>query len=412
MATTKFIIRRKKINKEGKAPIYLQYTHNGKTLQFSTQEKIKPGDWNDRSGKPKSLKNRPDLIELHDAIKPIEETIQSIVRNARATGKEPVKEYVKRQYESAVKGIVSEKGFTDYFQQYIDASATIKSKAIVSVYRYVLNDLINFSKSKRVALEFDNINAHFYDRFVKYLIKDLHNFNNTVGKKVKTLKSFLNWATERGYNKKMDYKKFKVYREETDIIYLKEGELINMYEYNFSKNKRLEAARDLFCLECFTGLRYSDASQLKPGNIHEDYIMVRFEKTDDPQRVPLNDYSKELLAKYGNEDGRIVPPRLSNQKLNYYIKEVAEIVGIDETTTITRKKGNEKVKETAPKFSFISTHTGRRTFVTLSLEKGMRPEVLMTITGHRTLRSFQRYIKIIDQVRQEEMARVWSRVSA
>jgi integrase len=100
---------------------------------------------------------------------------------------------------------------------------------------------------------------------------------------------------------------------------------------------------------------------------------------------------------------------ISVQKLNDYIKQIAKTAGITEKVQkVTFKGPNRKVTE-HPKYELMASHTGRRTFITLSLEKGMRPEVLRQITGHTTLRLLEKYIKITDKVAEEEMLNVWGK---
>ncbi|HPO62405.1 MAG TPA: hypothetical protein PK762_04920 [Candidatus Kapabacteria bacterium] len=85
------------------------------------------------------------------------------------------------------------------------------------------------------------------------------------------------------------------------------------------------------------------------------------------------------------------------------------MANISKLITITRYIGAERIEETKPKYELISNHMARRTFVTLSLEKGMRPEVVMMITGHKNYYRMKRYVKITNTVKEEEMKRVWSK---
>ena len=82
---------------------------------------------------------------------------------------------------------------------------------------------------------------------------------------------------------------------------------------------------------------------------------------------------------------------------------------INESVIVTKYRGLEKVEFLEPKYNFISSHTARRTFVTLSLEKGMRPETVMSITGHKDYKTFKKYIKLTDKVKMNEMNQIWSK---
>src|ERR1043165_9790080 len=94
--------------------------------------------------------------------------------------------------------------------------------------------------------------------------------------------------------------------------------------------------------------------------------------------------------------------------MNYYLKDLGKLLDINDITTKTRYSGKEAIEDIKPKYEFISTHTARRTFVTLSLEKGMRPETVMSITGHKDYKTLKRYIEITSKVKEMEMKKVWN----
>ncbi len=99
MATVKTIIRKNKLNREGLAPIYLQYCYQTKTVLISTGERIDPSDWNDQKGKPRKLKNREDLVQLGAFVRQQESRIEEIIREARLQGVEPTLDLVKEVYK-------------------------------------------------------------------------------------------------------------------------------------------------------------------------------------------------------------------------------------------------------------------------------------------------------------------------
>ena len=250
------------------------------------------------------------------------------------------------------------------------------------------------------------MNTKFYDLFKTFLIKDQHQTNNTIGKYISTLKTFLHWATDREYNSNLTFKKFKVPNENADIIYLTEQELFHIYNFILN-NKRLESVRDVFCFGCFTGARFSDVSKLTKDDIKQNAWHLRTTKTRDKLEIPLNEFALEILEKYTSQ-GRMLPI-MSNQKINLYLKQLGKLLDINEQTTKTMYRGAEPVVLNKEKWEFISTHTARRTFVTLSLEKGMRPEVLMSITRHKDYKTMKKYLKIVSKVKETEMNSVWKR---
>jgi integrase len=124
--------------------------------------------------------------------------------------------------------------------------------------------------------------------------------------------------------------------------------------------------------------------------------------------IPLNPYSAAILQKY--RESRKPLPIISNQKTNDYLKELCELVKIDTPIEIVREFGVEKIARTHKKYELVSIHTGRKTFTTLSLEKGIASQDVMAITGHTTFKAFKRYIEVTSKRKQAAMAKAWGEV--
>jgi integrase len=188
-----------------------------------------------------------------------------------------------------------------------------------------------------------------------------------------------------------------------------------------SKIKKYEQVRDAFCFACTTGLRYSDLAQLKREHIKEDEIILTVKKTKERLSIPLTPYSRAILDKYRML--RKPLPIISNQKMNYYLKGwdeknksgkvikkhkgICELAGINEPVEIVRYRGAKREANIYPKYELVGVHTGRKTFATLSLEKGMSAEEVMSITGHKDYKSFKRYVKITEQRKKVVMLKAW-----
>lgn len=299
-----------------------------------------------------------------------------------------------------------EKAFLEYFDEYIEVNSIQRTVSTLRKYRGIYNHLVNFSEKKNYPLTFEGINMRFYDELSSYLISDLKHTENTVWKTFATLKAFMAWAMERDLHHNLTYKKFKVQQRDVEITTLTEDELDMLYEYDLSKHPRLARVRDVFCFACFTGQRYSDLALLKHSDIKDNKWHLRQQKTDSINRVPLSPRAMAILERYSEYTYPLPVP--SNQKMNDYLKELCKEVGLDEPTTITLKRGGKREEETVPKYELISTHTGRRTFITLALEGNMRAEMVMSITGHKDYQSFKKYIKITDKMKEREMERFWA----
>lgn len=232
--------------------------------------------------------------------------------------------------------------------------------------------------------------------------------NTTIAKQLSTIKTFLNYARMRGIKVSDNYKDFKIKRETLEVIALTNEEFETLYHFDLAGNKKLSHVRDVFCFACATGLRYSDLKQLKREHIKNYEIRLIVKKTKEPLTIPLNPYSQAILDRY--KDLHRPLPVISNQKTNEYIHEFCKLAGLIDPVEIVRFRGSKREAITYPKHELISVHTGRKTFATLSLEKGMSAEEVMTITGHLDYRSFKRYVKVTEQRKKVVMRNAWGEI--
>lgn len=167
----------------------------------------------------------------------------------------------------------------------------------------------------------------------------------------------------------------------------------------------LAKTRDIFCFCCFTSLRYSDASNLKWSSINGDKMTITTIKTADTITIELNKYALAILDKYRAEasSGNYVFPRITNQRMNIYLKELCELCGINQPITQTYYSGSNRIEETSPKYELIGTHTGRRTFICNALMLGIPAEIVMKWTGHSDYKAMKPYIAIADAAKAKAM---------
>lgn len=263
-------------------------------------------------------------------------------------------------------------------------------------------------------LEFEDLTKQGLSMFVDYMhtvpisSKKKGLKNSSIRKNLDNLKWFLRWATEKGYNKELAFTTFqpKLKEVRNTVVYLTWEELMLIYNFKIpSSCSHLEKVKDVFCFCCFTSLRYSDVANLKRSNVFEDYILVTTIKTYDTLRIELNKYSKAILEKYKNEvyENNLALPVISNQKMNDALKELGEMCGIDAPVSITYYKGSERIDEVYKKYELLTTHCGRRTFISNAIMLGIPPEVVMQWTGHEDYRTMKTYIAIADKEKKNAM---------
>jgi len=290
---------------------------------------------------------------------------------------------------------------TEFIQSFIGGAVNRKTVCYKQQREYAttFHYFKEFCKSKNREYNFKDIDLDFYDEFKAYLesvstskkAKRLMAMN-TVGKKIQTLKIFLNDASYRNYevNPVFKSKKFAAVNEESDAIYLNESELTTLYNLDLSETPWKDRLRDLFLVGCWTGLRFGDYYQVTPENMANNKLTIRQGKTEGVVVIPLHPVVRAILEKYQYKLPRVI----TNQKFNTALKEIAKQAkfNTEEHKSITR--GGIKVSKKYKKWEMVSTHTARRSFATNLYKSGFPSISIMKITGHKTEAAFLKYIKV------------------
>ena len=268
----------------------------------------------------------------------------------------------------------------------------------------------NHLKNFRSELSFDFFDEEGLTEYVQYLREVREMRNSTIGKQLSFLKWFLRWSFKQGMHSNNAYDAFKPKLKDTQkkIIFLTWEELNKLREFKIPPTKQaLERVRDVFLFQCFTGLRYSDVFNLRRSDIKGDHIEVTTVKTSDSLIIELNDHSRAILEKYKEvefENDKALPV-ITNQKMNDYLKELAELAENNEPVRQTYYKGNERIDEVTPKYALLGTHAGRRTFICNALALGIPPQVVMKWTGHSDYKAMKPYIDIADDIKANAMSK-------
>lgn len=372
---------------------------------LSTGDKIHPEQWD--GVKQRALVNRkmPQNAETNLWLDKIDGSVKSIFRNLYIDGITPTAEIVKAKLLEVLsinpQLVTSKKvNLMGFIQDFMEQSKVNKALETIKSYKTTLNHITQFCTLNKCSLDFNDITIAFYHQFTGYL-QEKGNSKNTISKQIKNVKTFMQEATERGLNSNMDFKSrsFKKVTEEVDKIYLTEEEIDRIYKLDLPPGKA--RVRDLFVIACYTGLRYSDFSEIKPGNILHDQIHMRTRKTGEKVIIPLAPIVREILTKYDFN----LPAAVSNQKMNQYLKEIGEMAKINDPIIITRTMGGTKVRTTFMKFQLISAHCARRSMATNAYKRGVPTIGLMKITGHTTEKAFMSYIRISQMENAEVLAK-------
>ena len=407
MATTKLKLRNDRVKLQDSTTVYVQVCIDSKIKLYSTGCKLKVEFWDEVGQRLK--KSWGYGYEKHFAkINKRKLSIDSIIDHAVMNNTKLTFDFITQELEKLENPIADEveevvieeqgeqKTFYEWFEFYINDRNSFQSVEIAKHRKTTLNKLKLFFDKKIPT--FADIDFAFYSEYRNWLLEEGELANSSVNKQFDYLKGFLRYASKHKlFNSAIldDFDRLKEY--ETHTIYITKEELKTIWEFEFN-NERLERVRDLFVFACSTGLRESDFSIVKPENIKNDQLFITTVKTSDPLIIPLNSYSRAVLKKYDN-----VLPKYSQQKFNDYIKEVVQEIGLDTSEQVITYKKGVRIETTVPKYELVTSHTGRRTFITQCILRGIPIPVIRSMTGHKDLKSFQKYIKITNTDKRKEM---------
>jgi integrase len=400
MGEVNFYLKKPELS-TGKSLIVLYKSYHGKRLVFSTGESILPNTWNP---KKQRLKNNSATTKdghqyLNDFLTGLANECDQVYAKALVNGipaPERLRQALHNFMNPLIEGGKDEKTPTlfklieRFINNEIKHKGRDKSLNTIKTYTTCKKHLQEFEKLQKTKLDFASITLDFYYQYVSFLKKKGLG-QNAISKDIAIIKVFMGEAIDLGYTTNLQYlnKKFAVSRIETDAVYLKERELVDLYRFDFSKNKRLENIRDLFVFGCFSGLRFSDYSTVKAENIVKDgsdyFIKMITKKTNSLVIIPCNPIVMELFKKYDSSPNKL-PKTVSNQTFNEYIKEACRVAGLTEKGRLSSKLDIELC-------DCISSHTARRSFATNLYLEGFPTLDIMKITGHSTEKAFMKYIR-------------------
>lgn len=399
--------------------INLKYSFHGMRLEYFTGIRVDDNhfvtDYWSRNGNP-IKSTAPKAEDLNEKLNIILGHVRTAENKALAAGTplsvEYFRDYLNKQLKEKPEDDTHITIFK-YFDQFIEEmrnginqkTGVKLSKANIEKYSAVKSMLEAFVKHRGAPIDFGDFDKKLYDELIIYMINEKKYALNTYGRHIKFIKTVLHKATRDGINTNIKYQNsFVGVTEPSDNAYLTDEELDLIYKKDFSASPYLDRVRDIFLIGCYTGLRFSDYTNLLPEHIVGDRIKIVTQKTRQQVIIPMHPRVKAILEKYHFH----LPPPISNQKFNTYIQKVCKKAEINEpyTKNITRAGVRETIS--GKKYEFISSHSARRTFATNAYKRKIAPFLIMAITGHKTEAEFLKYIKITGEERAqmfEEMAK-------
>ena len=361
-------------------PIYVRVTYERSKFEMSIGMKSSQKDWN------KAKEEHHSNYFINKKISSIRLKIYRIVSELEdAEISFDVKDIKRKLIGKKEKPMNMEDFFNNYIKK-LQAEKRVKESTIEK-YIQTLKHLQQFETLNDKPTALGTIRKRDLVKFDEYLkmIKSTQHKSlsiSTISKHHCRLKTVLNSALEKGVIDKNPYQDFKLKYPKSQITYLSWGELNRIKKLPLNNNITLNKIRDVFLFSCYTGLRFCDAMSLKTENIivesKSKYLKVNQLKTDYSIEIPLLKKAEEIIKKYDGwpfrTKGSYLLPRFSNQKINYYLKYIAEIAGIE-------KK--------------LSHHVARHTCATtILLDNGVSLEDVSYWLGHQSIKTTQIYAKV------------------
>ena len=391
-----FVLRMNKAT-EGIAPIYARITVNSKRCEVSIKRKISIDSWNSGKGmaKPSSIENKHLNSYLEQIRKMMVESYQDLVLSKQVI----TTEAIKNKFLGLDISDMTLCKLIDYHNT--NCKETLRwgtLKNYFTTQKYIILFLKEKYKTSDIYLK--SLNYKFLVDFEYFLRKHSpidHQRpmeNNTVMKHIERLRKMIKMAIRYEWLEKDPFIAFKQKFHRFERGFLSEEELKIIEEKEFSI-ARLQHVKDLFIFSCYTGLSYIDLIQLSPENIQigidkKYWLFTSREKTNNPVRIPILPVAMDIISKYKTDPKALVYnrlfPNISNQKLNSYLKEIADLCGINKNLTF---------------------HLARHTFATtVTLTNGVPIESVSKMLGHSKISTTQIYAKVVEKKLGEDMAKL------
>ena len=393
-----FLLQKSRINKQGKCPIRCRITFNEGRHEFATGLLINPNTWYSKLQQTKPpneennfvnsqlslIKNKINQAFLYLQMKGLDFDVNDLYLIYK--GEKPKKENgileVYTEYNNKIKKLIGKDIELVTYNKYLESYNHIK-------------DFVRF-KFNSADLKLKDVKSNFLDDYDYYLKtqkgKNKQGLNqSTINKAIQRFRKTLKYAISEGYLEKDPFIMYTAKVVKKNIVFLTKEELLKLENHQF-KTARIHSVKELFVFCCYTGLAFKEMSLLKKSDIITGFdgnlwIVVKRSKTDRDYKVPLLPRAQKVLQIYNDDTSELVFPKMSNQKFNEYLKEIAEILDISKNLT---------------------HHIARKTFAsTVLLYNDVPMEIVSELLGHSKLSTTQEhYAKVVQSKVSEEIEKL------
>ncbi|HEY4198444.1 MAG TPA: site-specific integrase [Mucilaginibacter sp.] len=388
-----FYLKKQKNYENGPVAIYMRITVNGKRSEVSAGRECEPSKWNSHAGR--ALGTKEEIKALNSYLDSLQNKVKNAHQSLIDTGKSITAESLRNQFAGK-----AEK--SRYLVQLLKEHNE-KIKALIGN-GFEANTLKGYKTSEKhptgflqkeygkTDIDILQLDYAFINSFEFYLKATCKCSGVSADKYIKHLKKIVNHCLANRWLNQNPFINYKSTVKAKERTYLTQQELNSITLKKFGI-ERLQQVRDIFAFCCYTGLSYADVRKLNRNEISigidgEKWIFTSRQKTDTSSRIPLLPCAVEIINRYEDhpqcENKGLVLPVLSNQKMNSYLKEIADLCGI--------------VKH-------LTFHLARHTFATtVTLSNNVPIETVSKMLGHTNIKTTQHYAKILDRKVSDDMA--------
>ncbi|MHB1178659.1 MAG: site-specific integrase [Daejeonella sp.] len=392
-----FYLKKQKATQSGKCPVYARITVNSKRIEISVKRSVEENNWN--AGKGMARGSRQEIVRLNEYLQKYRAGVVDSYQEMMLQKKMITAELLKEKITGADQSEFTLCKLMDYHntdQRCVLEWGTMKN--YMTTQKYILS----FLKSRY------RTSDKYLSELTYKFITDFEHFlraqrmeqgeptlaNNGVMKHLERFRKMINLAIRLEWIDRNPFTAYQLKFEKVEREYLTKQELTRIENKAFSIT-RLQLVQDLFIFSCYTGLAYIDTVNLTPANIvtgvdEEYWLITNRQKTNNSVKVPLLPKALDIIEKYKGHpksvsEGKLLPT-FSNQKLNSYLKEIADLCGITKPLTF---------------------HIARHTFATtVTLSNGVPIETVSKMLGHSKLTTTQIYAKVIESKIGDDMSRL------
>lgn len=424
MPTVNFYL---KTPKAEKSAIYIRVSLRNEKFRHATELLIDTKAWNADKQQVRDLRGvstKPLNLRLRAMREAAERLCDQVLTNPVT----PTPAEFWKRFFTLLDGVAprAEQTFTEYLRDYAIRRRQSSPLNTAKQYATAYKQLVAYEQAYRTKVRFTDVSLKFYGHFKKWFLEQGYSLN-TLGTVIKSFKVAYRDARDvDGLHDLHETEKrgFSAANVAAKTIYLSLEELQRIADLEITaeslaaafpdltkhaasqdvnlarKAESLNVIRNKFLLGAYTALRVSDFNHLRDVHVDGDFFRITTQKTGAAVVIPIHPVIRKMM-----DDGFDITTRVSDQKINEHIKEIARMAGITQVVEGTKLINHRAVVGYFPKCELITTHTARRSAATNMYKAGIPSISIMKITGHTTEKAFMKYIKITAEENAELMAK-------